>query len=92
MHWYHHVMTFVYAQITYSEHQAWARWSLVLNLLVHTVMYFYFGIRALKIDLPRPVAKFITTIQLTQFVIQLSIFIRLLYIKSTNSIPSCAVR
>ncbi|KAH7725436.1 Protein ELO-2 [Aphelenchoides avenae] len=44
MHWYHHALTFVYAQITYSETQAWCRWSLALNLTVHTVMYFYFGI------------------------------------------------
>uniref|UniRef100_A0AC35U8M1 Elongation of very long chain fatty acids protein n=1 Tax=Rhabditophanes sp. KR3021 TaxID=114890 RepID=A0AC35U8M1_9BILA len=39
MHWYHHALTFYYAQLTYSEEQAWARWSLVMNLMVHTVMY-----------------------------------------------------
>ncbi|VDL80986.1 unnamed protein product [Nippostrongylus brasiliensis] len=39
MHWYHHALTFVYATITYSEHQAWCRWSLALNLTVHTIMY-----------------------------------------------------
>nr|CDJ84522.1 GNS1 SUR4 membrane protein domain containing protein [Haemonchus contortus] len=91
MHWYHHALTFVYATITYSEHQAWARWSLALNLTVHTIMYFYFGVRALKIDTPRPVAKFITTIQIVQFVISCYIFAHLVIIKSYNQIPGCAV-
>ncbi|VDM65414.1 unnamed protein product [Strongylus vulgaris] len=91
MHWYHHAMTFVYAAITYSEHQAWARWSLALNLSVHTIMYFYFGVRALKVQTPRPVAKFITTIQIVQFVVQCYIFAHLVIIKTYNQIPDCAV-
>ncbi|KAK6747715.1 hypothetical protein RB195_000733 [Necator americanus] len=91
MHWYHHALTFVYAAITYSEHQAWARWSLALNLIVHTIMYFYFGVRALKIQTPSPVAKFITTIQIVQFVIGCYIFSHLVIIKTYNQIPDCAV-
>ncbi|KAJ1370513.1 hypothetical protein KIN20_032244 [Parelaphostrongylus tenuis] len=91
LHWYHHALTFVYAVITYSEHQAWARWSLALNLTVHTIMYFYFGIRALKINTPKPLAKFITTIQIVQFVISCYIFAHLIIIKTYNQIPDCAV-
>ncbi|CAB02921.1 Long chain fatty acid elongase 2 [Caenorhabditis elegans] len=91
MHWYHHALTFVYAVVTYSEHQAWARWSLALNLAVHTVMYFYFAVRALNIQTPRPVAKFITTIQIVQFVISCYIFGHLVFIKSADSVPGCAV-
>ncbi|CAB3405814.1 unnamed protein product [Caenorhabditis bovis] len=91
MHWYHHALTFVYAIITYSEHQAWARWSLALNLTVHTVMYFYFGVRALNIQTPRPVAKFITTIQIIQFIISCYIFGHLVFIKSYDLVPGCAV-
>lgn len=87
MHWFHHALTFVYAQITYSEKQAWARWSLGLNLTVHTIMYFYFAVRALKVSLPRPVAKFITTIQITQFVISCWIFGHVTYIKATGVRP-----
>jgi len=90
MHWYHHAMTFVYAQITYSEKQAWCRWSLALNLAVHSVMYFYFAIRAMKYETPRWVAKFVTTIQLVQFVISCYIFGHLFIIKWNNSIPDCA--
>ncbi|TMS37765.1 hypothetical protein L596_004631 [Steinernema carpocapsae] len=89
MHWYHHALTFLYATITYNETQAWSRWSLALNLTVHTVMYFYFGVRALGITTPKPVAKFITTIQIVQFVISCYIFGHLVIIKSTNSIPDC---
>ncbi|CAD5218241.1 unnamed protein product [Bursaphelenchus okinawaensis] len=89
MHWYHHALTFVYAQVTYSETQAWCRWSLALNLFVHTVMYFYFAVRALHIKTPRWVAKFITTIQIIQFVISCYIFSHLVYIKAFDTIPSC---
>jgi elongation of very long chain fatty acids protein 6 len=90
MHWYHHALTFVYAQITYVETQAWCRWSLALNLTVHTIMYFYFGVRALNIKTPRYVAKFITTIQIVQFVISCAIFSHLVYIQTTGSVANCA--
>lgn len=90
LHWYHHALTFLYAQITYSEKQAWCRWSLALNLAVHTVMYFYFGIQAMKIKTPRYVAKFITTIQLVQFIISCYIFVQIVHIKTTDSTPNCS--
>lgn len=89
MHWYHHALTFVYAQITYSELQAWSRWSLALNLVVHTVMYAYFAVRALRIRTPRWVAKFITTIQIIQFIISVSIFTHLVWIKTYNTVLNC---
>jgi elongation of very long chain fatty acids protein 6 len=91
LHWYHHALTFLYATLTYAEMQAWCRWSLALNLSVHTVMYFYFGAQALKIKFPRQVAKFITTIQILQFVIQCYIYTQLVHIKATDSVPNCAV-
>ncbi|VDK25239.1 unnamed protein product [Anisakis simplex] len=91
MHWYHHALTFLYAQVTYSEKQAWCRWSLALNLSVHTIMYFYFAIRALHFKTPRAIAQFITTIQIVQFVINCYIFAHLFYIKYTDSIPECQV-
>jgi hypothetical protein len=89
MHWYHHALTFLYAQITYSEMQAWCRWSLALNLFVHTVMYFYFAVRALHVKTPRWVAQFITTIQIIQFVISCSIFSHLVWIKTFDTVAGC---
>lgn len=87
LHWYHHALTFLYATITYAERQAWCRWSLALNLSVHAIMYFYFGLQALKVRTPRPVAKFITSIQILQFVISCYIFVLLVSVKSANSVP-----
>jgi hypothetical protein len=89
MHWYHHALTFLYAQITYSREQAWSRWALAMNLLVHTAMYFYFFLRAIRVRTPAVVSKFITTIQIVQFVISCAIFGHLFIIKSTGSIPDC---
>jgi len=90
LHWYHHALTFLYATLTYTEMQAWCRWSLALNLSVHTVMYFYFGMQALKIRAPRQVAKLITTVQILQFVIQCYIYTQLVHIKTTDSVPNCS--
>uniref|UniRef100_A0A914H642 Elongation of very long chain fatty acids protein n=2 Tax=Globodera rostochiensis TaxID=31243 RepID=A0A914H642_GLORO len=87
LHWYHHALTFLYATITYAEKQAWCRWSLALNLSVHTVMYFYFGLQAMKVRAPRPVAKFITSIQILQFVISVYIFTHIVYIKYADATP-----
>jgi elongation of very long chain fatty acids protein 6 len=52
-------------------------------------MYFYFAVRALHFRTPRWVAKFITTIQIIQFVISCSIFSHLVYIKTFDSVPNC---
>jgi len=89
MHWYHHALTFLYAQITYSKQQAWCRWALALNLMVHTVMYFYFFLRAIKVRTPPVVSQFITTIQIVQFVISCAIFGHMFHIKATGSVPDC---
>uniref|UniRef100_A0A0N5A3N8 Elongation of very long chain fatty acids protein n=1 Tax=Parastrongyloides trichosuri TaxID=131310 RepID=A0A0N5A3N8_PARTI len=89
MHWYHHALTFYYAALTYSESQAWARWSLVMNLFVHTIMYFYFGTSAFGKRYPNIVRQFITSIQLIQFIISCGIFSHLVYIMSFGNVENC---
>lgn len=89
MHWYHHALTFYYAALTYSESQGWARWSLVLNLFVHTIMYFYFGTSAFGKKYPNSFRQFITSIQLIQFIISLGIFSHLVYLMSLGNIEQC---
>uniref|UniRef100_A0A0N5CDM4 Elongation of very long chain fatty acids protein n=1 Tax=Strongyloides papillosus TaxID=174720 RepID=A0A0N5CDM4_STREA len=89
MHWYHHALTFYYAALTYSESQAWARWSLVMNLFVHTIMYFYFGTSALGKRYPNAFRQFITSIQLIQFIISVGIFSHLVYIMTLGNVEGC---
>ena len=51
----------------------------------------YFGIRALNFKTPRYVAKFITSIQIIQFIINVAIFAHLFYIKYYEKVPFCNV-
>ncbi|GMS94095.1 hypothetical protein PENTCL1PPCAC_16270, partial [Pristionchus entomophagus] len=48
MHWYHHSVTFLAGQIFYTEFVPWARWVIIENLFVHTIMYLYVIWRAIN--------------------------------------------
>jgi fatty acid elongase 3 len=69
LHGYHHPATLVltYGQITDAIGIQWA--VIVLNLYVHTVMYFYYMCSALRIRLP--FKQSVTIFQILQFVIDL---------------------
>ncbi|CAJ0929095.1 unnamed protein product, partial [Mesorhabditis belari] len=69
LHWYHHILTLIYAFYSYPISPGFNRYGIYLNFLVHSFMYSYYFIAALNIRLPSPVAKFITSIQIWQFII-----------------------
>ncbi|XP_042209791.1 elongation of very long chain fatty acids protein 6-like isoform X1 [Homarus americanus] len=68
LHWYHHVTVLLYAWYSYSDYIATARWFVCMNYLVHSVMYSYYALKALKFRVPRWVAMSITTAQLAQMI------------------------
>jgi len=68
LHWYHHVTVLLYTWYSYSDYIATARWFVCMNYLVHSVMYSYYALRALKYRVPKIVAMFITSSQLAQMV------------------------
>jgi elongation of very long chain fatty acids protein 6 len=47
LHWYHHVTVLIYSWYSYSEYTAAARWFVVMNYIVHSVMYSYYAFKAL---------------------------------------------
>ncbi|CAJ0579607.1 unnamed protein product, partial [Mesorhabditis spiculigera] len=71
LHWYHHILTLIYAFYSYPISPGFNRYGIYLNFLVHSFMYSYYFIAALNIRLPSPVSKFITTIQIWQFIISI---------------------
>jgi len=77
LHWYHHILTMIYAFYSYPMSPGFNRWGIWLNYTVHAFMYSYYFLRSMKIRVPGPVAKFITTIQIVQFVISVVILIHL---------------
>jgi len=68
LHWYHHVTVLLYAWYSYSDYIATARWFVCMNYLVHSVMYSYYALKAMKFRVPRWIAMTITTAQLAQMI------------------------
>ncbi|XP_023237222.1 elongation of very long chain fatty acids protein 6-like isoform X2 [Centruroides sculpturatus] len=69
LHWYHHMMTLMSCWYFVSKPLAVAHWFGVMNNLVHSLMYSYFAVSALKFRPPRFVAMIITCLQLLQMFI-----------------------
>jgi len=77
LHWYHHILTLIYAFFSYPNSPAFNRWGIYLNFFVHAFMYSYYFLRSMKIRVPGVVAQFITTLQILQFVISVAILFHL---------------
>ena len=80
LHWYHHILTMVYAFYSYPITPGFNRWGIYLNYFVHSYMYTYYFLRSMKIRVPGPVAKFVTTIQIWQFIISVAILVHLAFL------------
>ena len=69
LHWYHHVTVLLYAAWFSAEPSAVTNWFSTTNYFVHSVMYFYYVVKAAGVRLPRSVAQLVTLLQLAQFVL-----------------------
>lgn len=69
LHWYHHITVLLYSWFSYAEYTASARWFIVMNYCVHSIMYSYYALRAMRYNPPRKVAMLITSLQLLQMVV-----------------------
>ncbi|XP_050502354.1 elongation of very long chain fatty acids protein 6-like [Diabrotica virgifera virgifera] len=69
LHWYHHITVFLYSWFSYTEYTASARWFIVMNYCVHSVMYSYYALKAMKYNPPKQIAMLITSLQLLQMLI-----------------------
>ncbi|KAL3111138.1 hypothetical protein niasHT_008963 [Heterodera trifolii] len=77
LHWYHHILTMMYAFYSYPITPAFNRWGIYLNYFVHSYMYSYYFMRSMKWRVPGVMAKFVTTIQIWQFIISVAILCHL---------------
>lgn len=69
LHWYHHITVLMYSWFSYTEYTASARWFVVMNYNVHSLMYTYYALRALRYSPPRFISMVITALQLSQMVV-----------------------
>lgn len=70
LHWYHHITVFIYCWYSYAFMNNSQQWFITMNYFVHTLMYFYYAIRASGLYRPPLwVNMLITSLQLLQMVI-----------------------
>ncbi|ETN83952.1 GNS1/SUR4 family protein [Necator americanus] len=89
LHWYHHILTAVYAFYSHPHTPGFNRYGIYLNFTVHAFMYSYYFLRSMKISLPGlgTIAKFITTLQIFQFVVSCAILVHIGYLVNIAEIP-----
>lgn len=69
LHWYHHITVLVYAWFSYANNIASARWFMVLNYFVHSIMYSYYALKAMRYKTPVFIPMLITILQITQMIL-----------------------
>jgi len=69
LHWYHHATVLVYCWYSYHDFSASGMWFMAMNYCVHTLMYGYYALKALRFKLPRQLSQLITTLQLVQMIV-----------------------
>lgn len=87
LHSYHHVLTFIYSFYAFPFDKGCDRWGAGMNFIVHSVMYSYFLLRALKVPLPRIMTMSVTSVQVLQFLIGSAITGRVFTIVVLNISP-----
>ena len=74
LHWYHHITVFVYCWYNYCLLISTGQWFIVMNYMVHSIMYGYYALRISRlIKLPIWVNMFITSLQLLQMVVGVAV-------------------
>ncbi|XP_076623232.1 very long chain fatty acid elongase 6 [Colletes latitarsis] len=68
LHWYHHITVLLYSWFSYAEYTASARWYIVMNYFVHSIMYSYYALKAMRYRPPKWIAMLITLLQIAQMV------------------------
>lgn len=66
LHWVHHVLTLTFSWYAFIDVPGTARWMVNMNFLVHSLMYTYYGLKAMRVSIPRQVNLTITTLQVLQ--------------------------
>jgi len=66
LHWYHHATVLIYCWYSYHNFTASGRWFMIMNYMVHTLMYAYYSLKAMRFHVPKQFALLITSGQLAQ--------------------------
>ncbi|XP_058506980.1 elongation of very long chain fatty acids protein 6-like [Solea solea] len=73
LHWYHHITVLLYSWYSYKDMVAGGGWFMTMNYTVHALMYSYYTARAAGLRVPRPFAVVITSAQMAQMAMGLTV-------------------
>jgi elongation of very long chain fatty acids protein 6 len=88
LHWYHHVTTLMAWWVMYHWYEPNQLWYIVMNSFVHSLMYSYYALRAMKIRVPKVIAMSITTFQLLQMVLGVVVNLYTIWVMHLNGTPA----
>lgn len=80
LHWYHHITVFIYSFYLCAHPHSSMIWYAGMNFAVHAMMYTYYTLRAARVPIPRCLAMFVTTCQLSQMVVGVVIQVTAAYL------------
>ncbi len=80
LHWYHHITVFIYCWHAYAHLNNPQQWFITMNYFVHSIMYFYYALRASRVYRPPVfVNMIITSLQILQMVVGVGVNVYLYY-------------
>jgi len=85
LHWYHHITVMLYTFYSYPEHVSAGRWYIVMNYIVHSFMYTYYALRAVRVPVPSLVRMSVTLLQILQMIIGLVVSVSV-FINKRNGV------
>lgn len=84
LHWFHHFLTLTYGFYGFAAMPSVYRPFASMNYSVHSMMYFYYALRAARVHIPKPIAVFITSSQIVQMIVGLLVCVTSLAVKKSG--------
>ncbi|GFT62833.1 putative fatty acid elongation protein 3 [Nephila pilipes] len=69
LHWYHHITTLLFTWYCHKDHTGPGRWYINMNYFVHSLMYSYYALKAMRFRVPRFLSICITFVQTIQMLL-----------------------
>ncbi|KOX68696.1 Elongation of very long chain fatty acids protein 6 [Melipona quadrifasciata] len=79
LHWYHHVTVLLYGWFSYVETSGSSIWFGTVNAFIHSCMYCYYALRAMRYNPPKWIAMTLTTLQIAQMILGIIITVSIYY-------------
>ena len=84
LHWYHHITVMWMSFFSYIDVSSSCRLFMVMNFSVHSMMYTYYTLRAMRIQVPKMFAVMTTSLQIIQMVFGLLITLTVIQYKQNG--------